>query len=285
MNGIINVNKPKGITSFDVIRKLRKILSLRKIGHTGTLDPLAEGVLLVCVGKATKLAQDIEAHSKEYVAEFELGYKTDTYDIEGTVIDKVENFSVTKEKLLEVINTFLGNIKQIPPMYSAIKVNGQKLYDLARKGETIEREARDIFIESIELLEFDGKKAKIKCSVSKGTYIRSLIYDIGEKLGTFAVMTSLLRTKVGEETLDKSFTLAEIESLKNERKENFITSVEDYFTYPKIYIEGEKNHTLFLNGNTLVFNGEDGIKRVYENDNFLGLASLKYNRLKGYKYY
>ncbi len=285
MNGIINVNKPKGITSFDVIRKLRKILSLRKIGHTGTLDPLAEGVLLVCVGKATKLAQDIEAHSKEYVAEFELGYKTDTYDIEGTVIDKVENFSVTKEKLLEVINTFLGNIKQIPPMYSAIKVNGQKLYDLARKGETIEREARDIFIESIELLEFDGKKAKIKCSVSKGTYIRSLIYDIGEKLGTFAVMTSLLRTKVGEETLDKSFTLAEIESLKNEGKENFITSVEDYFTYPKIYIEGEKNHTLFLNGNTLVFNGEDGIKRVYENDNFLGLASLKYNRLKGYKYY
>ena len=285
MNGIINVNKPKGITSFDVIRKLRKILSLRKIGHTGTLDPLAEGVLLVCVGKATKLAQDIEAHSKEYVAEFELGYKTDTYDIEGTVIDKVENFSVTKEKLLEVINTFLGNIKQIPPMYSAIKVNGQKLYDLARKGETIEREARDIFIESIELLEFDGKKAKIKCSVSKGTYIRSLIYDIGEKLGTFAVMTSLLRTKVGEETLDKSFTLAEIENLKNEGKENFITSVEDYFTYPKIYIEGEKNHTLFLNGNTLVFNGEDGIKRVYENDNFLGLASLKYNRLKGYKYY
>ena len=285
MNGIINVNKPKGITSFDVIRKLRKILSLRKIGHTGTLDPLAEGVLLVCVGKATKLAQDIEAHSKEYVAEFELGYKTDTYDIEGTVIDKVENFSVTKEKLLEVINTFLGNIKQIPPMYSAIKVNGQKLYDLARRGETIEREARDIFIESIELLEFDGKKAKIKCSVSKGTYIRSLIYDIGEKLGTFAVMTSLLRTKVGEETLDKSFTLAEIESLKNEEKENFITSVEDYFTYPKIYIEGEKNHTLFLNGNTLVFNGEDGIKRVYENDNFLGLASLKYNRLKGYKYY
>ena len=285
MNGIINVNKPKGITSFDVIRKLRKILSLRKIGHTGTLDPLAEGVLLVCVGKATKLAQDIEAHSKEYVAEFELGYKTDTYDIEGTVIDKVENFSVTKEKLLEVINTFLGNIKQIPPMYSAIKVNGQKLYDLARKGETIEREARDIFIESIELLEFDGKKAKIKCSVSKGTYIRSLIYDIGEKLGTFAVMTSLLRTKVGEETLDKSFTLAEIESLKNEGKENFITSVEDYFTYPKIYIEGEKNHTLFLNGNTLVFNGEDGMKRVYENDKFLGLASLKYNRLKGYKYY
>lgn len=285
MNGIINVNKPKGITSFDVIRKLRKILSLRKIGHTGTLDPLAEGVLLVCVGKATKLAQDIEAHSKEYIAEFELGYKTDTYDIEGAVIDKVENFSVEREKLSEIINTFLGNIKQIPPMYSAIKINGQKLYDLARKGETIEREARDIFIENIELLEFDGKKAKIKCSVSKGTYIRSLIYDIGEKLGTFATMTSLIRTKVGEETIEKSFTLSEIEKLKSEGKENFITSVEDYFIYPKINIEGEKNHTLFLNGNTLVFQGEDGMYRVYENENFLGLASLKYNRLKGYKYY
>lgn len=285
MNGIINVNKPKGITSFDVIRKLRKILSLKKIGHTGTLDPLAEGVLLVCVGKATKLAQDIEAHSKEYIAEFELGYKTDTYDIEGTVIDKVENFSVTKEELSETINKFIGNIKQIPPMYSAIKVNGQKLYDLARKGETIEREARDIFIESIELLEFDGKKAKIKCSVSKGTYIRSLIYDIGEELKTFAVMTSLLRTKVGEETLDKSFTLSEIENLKNEGKENFITSVEDYFTYPKINIEGEKNHTLFLNGNTLVFEKEDGMYRVYEENKFLGLAQVKHNRLKGYKYY
>ena len=285
MEGIINVNKPKGITSFDVIRRLRKILSTRKIGHTGTLDPMAEGVLLVCVGKATKLAQDIEASSKEYVAEFELGYKTDTYDIEGVVTDRKEDFSVSETELCEVMEKFIGDIEQIPPMYSAIKINGQKLYDLARKGETIERAPRKIRIENIELLEFDGKKAKIKCSVSKGTYIRSLIYDIGEKLGTFAVMTSLTRTKVGEETIDKSFTLSEIENLKNEGKENFITSVEDYFTYPKINIEGEKNRTLFLNGNTLIFNEEDGMKRVYENDKFLGLASLKYNRLKGYKYY
>lgn len=285
MNGIINVNKTKGITSFDVIRKLRKILSLRKIGHTGTLDPLAEGVLLVCVGKATKLAQDIEAYSKEYIAEFELGYKTDTYDIQGVVIEKVDNFSVSKEKLLEVISSFLGNIKQVPPMYSAIKINGQKLYELARKGEVVEREARDIFIENIELLEFNGKKAKIKCNVSKGTYIRSLIYDIGEKLGTFATMTSLVRTKVGEETIKKSFTLEEIENLYKNQKEDFITSVEDYFIFPKINIEGEKNHTLFLNGNTLIFDSDDGMYRVYYDNKFLGLASLKNNRLKGYKYY
>ena len=252
MEGIINVNKPKGITSFDVIRKLRKILSLRKIGHTGTLDPMAEGVLLVCVGKATKLAQDIEASSKEYIAGFELGYKTDTYDTEGTVTDKSEVFSVSSEKFTEVLKKFTGHIKQVPPMYSAIKINGQKLYDLARKGEIIEREARDVFIENIEVLEFDGKKGLLKCKVSKGTYIRSLIYDIGEELKTFAVMTSLVRTKVGVKTIEDSFTLDEIETLKHEGNTDFITSIENYFIYPKITISGEKNHTLFLNGNTPV---------------------------------
>ncbi|WP_300355926.1 tRNA pseudouridine(55) synthase TruB [Fusobacterium sp.] len=285
MDGIINVNKPKGITSFDVIRKLRKILSMRKIGHTGTLDPLAEGVLLVCVGKATKLAQDIEAHSKEYIAGFELGYKTDTYDIEGVTVDKKENFSVTLEELSEVIKKFIGNIKQVPPMYSAIKINGQKLYDLARKGEVVEREARDIFIESIEVLEFDGKKGILKCKVSKGTYIRSLIYDIGEELNTFAVMTSLVRTQVGEENICKSFSLEDIENLKQKDDLSFITSIEDYFVCPKINISGEKNHTLFLNGNTLIFDGNDGMYKVYYENKFLGLATLKNNRLKGYKYY
>lgn len=285
MDGIINVNKPKGITSFDVIRKLRKILSMKKLGHTGTLDPMATGVLLVCAGKATKLAQDIEASTKEYVAGFELGYKTDTYDIEGTVTERVENFSVTREQLLETIQKFIGDIEQIPPMYSAIKINGQKLYDLARKGETVEREARKIKIENIELLEFDGKQGKIKCTVSKGTYVRSLIYDIGEELKTFAVMTSLVRTRVGEETLEKSFTLEEIEKLKLEGSENFIATVENYFVYPKINISGDKNKTLFLNGNTLVFERNDGLYRVYYENSFVGLAQIKNNRLKGYKYY
>lgn len=146
MNGIININKPQGITSFDVIRKLRKILSIRKIGHTGTLDPLATGVLIVCVGKATKLVQDIEKKEKEYIAEFDLGYKTDTYDIQGKTLDKVDNFSVTKEELETVLKNYIGDIKQVPPMYSAIKINGKKLYELARRGETIERAARDISI-------------------------------------------------------------------------------------------------------------------------------------------
>ncbi len=332
MEGIINVNKPKGITSFDVIRRLRKILSTRKIGHTGTLDPMAEGVLLVCVGKATKLAQDIEASSKEYVAEFELGYKTDTYDIEGVVTDRKEDFLVSETELCEVMEKFIGDIEQIPPMYSAIKINGQKLYDLARKGETIERAPRKIRIENIELLEFgdieqippmysaikingqklydlarkgetieraprkirieniellefDGKKAKIKCSVSKGTYIRSLIYDIGEELKTFAVMTSLVRVRVGGETLEKSFTLEEIEKIMISGELSFISTVENYFVCPDIEITGEKNKTLFLNGNTLIFNKNDGMYRVYWEKSFLGLAQIKNNRLKGYKYY
>lgn len=285
MEGIININKPKGITSFDVIRKLRKILSIKKIGHTGTLDPMATGVLLVCVGKVTKLAQDIEASSKEYVAEFELGYKTDTYDIEGVITDRKEDFSVTETELLSVLKKFIGNIEQIPPMYSAIKINGQKLYDLARKGETVEREPRKVKIEKIELLEFDGKKAKIKCSVSKGTYIRSLIYDIGEELKTFAVMTALTRTQVGEETLEKSYTFEEIEEMKKKEDYSFISTVENYFIYPEIEIAGEKNKTLFLNGNTLIFNQNDGLYRVYFEKEFMGLAEIKNNRLKGYKYY
>ncbi|MFK4785207.1 tRNA pseudouridine(55) synthase TruB [Fusobacterium sp. MFO224] len=288
MNGIINVNKPQGITSFDVIRKLRKILSIRKIGHTGTLDPLATGVLIVCVGKATKLVQDIEKEEKEYIAEFDLGYKTDTYDTEGKVLDKVNDFSITQEQLENVLKHYVGNIKQIPPMYSAIKVNGKKLYELARKGETIERKARDISIFSLDLLKFDGKRVKIKCVVSKGTYIRSLIYDIGEDLKTFATMTSLVRTKVGKENIEKSFTLETIETLKENNDFSFLYDIESYFDYPTFPISGEKSKTLFLNGNTLVTPQlKNGFYKVYdsETNKFLGLSHVVSERLKAYKYY
>lgn len=288
MNGIININKPQGITSFDVIRKLRKILSIRKIGHTGTLDPLATGVLIVCVGKATKLVQDIEKKEKEYIAEFDLGYKTDTYDIQGKTLDKVDNFSVTKEELETVLKNYIGDIKQVPPMYSAIKINGEKLYELARRGETIERAARDISIFSLELLEFNGKKVKIKCVVSKGTYIRSLIYDIGEDLKIFATMTSLIRTKVGNENIDNSFTLETIESLKEKEDFSFLYDIETYFNYPNFSISGDKNKKLFLNGNTLITPDlKDGLYRVYDSETniFLGLANVISERLKAYKYY
>ena len=200
MEGIILVNKPKGISSFDVIRKLKKILKTKKIGHTGTLDPLATGLMLICVGKATKLASDLEAKNKVYLADFEIGYATDTYDIEGKRI--AENLiDVSKDNLELSLKKFIGDIKQVPPMYSAIKIDGNKLYHLARKGIEIERPERDVTIEYIKLLDFKDNKAKIETKVSKGCYIRSLIYDIGLDLGTYATMTELQRINVGEYSL------------------------------------------------------------------------------------
>ncbi|MDU1911519.1 tRNA pseudouridine(55) synthase TruB [Fusobacterium sp.] len=286
MEGIINVNKPSGITSFDVIRKLRRILHERKIGHTGTLDPLAEGVLVICIGKATKLVQDIEGYEKTYTAGFELGYKTDTYDTEGEIIEKREVNDITISKLENVLKNFIGEIEQIPPMYSALKVDGKKLYELARQGIEIERKARLIEIKFIDIIEFDGLKGKIRCDVSKGTYIRSLIDDMGKALGTLATMTSLVREKVGNSNIKDSYTLEEIETMYSEKKTDFLYSVEDFFKYPKITLEGEKNMILFLNGNTVRFTAPDDRYRIYNNaGKFLGLCNVSNNLLKGYKYF
>lgn len=285
MEGIININKPSGISSFDVIRVLRKTLKEKRIGHTGTLDPLATGVLIICVGKATRLAQDIEGYSKVYVAELELGYKTDTYDIEGSVTEKSSIESVAFDEFKNVVDSFVGHSKQLPPMYSAIKINGQKLYELARKGIEVERKTRDINIDFIEIVEFDGKKAKIRCKVSKGTYIRSLIYDIGEKLGTFATMTSLVREKVGDIDIANAFSLEEIENLHNNNREDFLWSVEKFFDYPKLILNNERDLKLFSNGNTVRFSATDGRYRIYNGETFIGLANVNNNLLKGYKYF
>lgn len=285
MEGIININKPSGITSFDVIRILRRVLKEKRIGHTGTLDPLAEGVLVVCLGRATRLVQDIEGYTKIYTAGFELGYRTDTYDIEGKIIEESDKKSVSRDELEEKVKRFIGNIKQVPPMYSALKVDGQKLYDLARKGIEIERKSRDVQIDFIEILEFDGTKGKIRCQVSKGTYIRSLIEDLGKELGTFATMTSLVRESVGNSKLEEAYTPDEIEKLYLEDKTDFLQSVEEFFKYPKANIDEGKNLTLFLNGNTIRYSTEDGKYRVYCNDRFLGLANVNNNLLKGYKYF
>jgi len=285
LEGIININKPSGITSFDVIRVLRRVLKEKRIGHTGTLDPLAEGVLVVCLGRVTRLVQDIEGYSKIYTAGFELGYRTDTYDIEGKTIEESEKKSATRDELDRVLKKFIGDIKQIPPMYSALKVDGQKLYDLARKGIEVERKARDIHIDFIEVLEFDGVKGKIRCGVSKGTYIRSLIDDMGRELGTLATMSSLVREKVGDSSIDKAFTLEDIERLHNEGNSSFLQSVEEFFTYPQLEIEEGKNLTLFLNGNTIRHQSPNGRYRVYCQNKFLGLANVNNNLLKGYKYF
>ena len=287
MEGIIVVNKPKGITSFDVIRKLKKILKTKKIGHTGTLDPLATGVMLVCVGKATKLASDLEAKDKIYIADFDIGYATDTYDIEGKKI--AENIiDVSKEDLEQSIKKFIGNIKQVPPMYSAVKIDGNKLYHLARKGIEIERPERDVTIEYINLLDFKDNKAKIKTKVSKGCYIRSLIYDIGQDLGTYATMTALQRKQVGDYSLEDSCSLEQIEEMVLNNDFKFLKTIEEIFSYDKYSLQTEKELTLYKNGNTVKIkeNLENKKYRIYFQDEFIGLANVENNNLlKGYKYY
>lgn len=287
MEGIIVVNKPKGITSFDVIRKLKKVLKTKKIGHTGTLDPLATGVMLVCVGKATKLASDLEAKDKVYITDFDIGYATDTYDIEGKKI--AENIiKISKENLENSIKKFIGNIKQVPPMYSAIKIDGNKLYHLARKGIEVERPKRDVTIEYINLLDFKDNKAKIETKVSKGCYIRSLIYDIGQDLGTYATMTALQRVQVGNYSLENSYSLEKIEDMALNNNFKFLKSVEEIFSYDKYSLQTEKELTLYKNGNTVKIKEilENKKYRIYFQNEFLGLANIENNNLlKGYKYY
>ena len=287
MEGIIVVNKPKGITSFDVIRKLKKILNTEKIGHTGTLDPLATGVMLVCVGRATKLASDLEAKDKIYIADFDIGYATDTYDIEGKKI--VENtIEISKENLEQSIKKFISNIKQIPPMYSAIKIDGNKLYHLARKGIEVERPERDVTIEYINLLDFKDNKAKIETKVSKGCYIRSLIYDIGQDLGTYATMTALQRKQVGDYSLENSYSLEQIEKMVLNNDFKFLKTIEEIFSYDKYSLQTEKELTLYKNGNTVKIkeNLENKRYRIYFQNEFVGLANIENNNLlKGYKYY
>lgn len=287
MEGIIVVNKPKGITSFDVIRKLKKILKTKKIGHTGTLDPLATGVMLMCVGKATKLASDLEAKDKVYIADFDIGYATDTYDIEGKKIAK-NIIEISKENLEQSIKKFIGNIKQVPPMYSAIKIDGNKLYHLARKGIEVERPERDVTIEYINLLDFKDNKAKIETKVSKGCYIRSLIYDIGQDLGTYATMTALQRKQVGDYSLEDSYSLEQIEEMVLNNDFKFLKTVEEIFSYDKYSLQTEKELTLYKNGNTVKIkeNLENKKYRIYFQDEFIGLANVENNNLlKGYKYY
>lgn len=231
MNGILVVNKEKGYTSRDVVNIVSKVINTKKVGHTGTLDPIAEGVLVLTIGKCTKLCDYLTSNYKEYIAEFELGYETDTLDNTGSVLKSSEKV-VSYEEVVNVINSFVGEYNQEVPKYSAVKINGKKLYEYARNGKEVTLPSRVVDIKSIEILSM-RKSIKIKCMVSKGTYIRSLIRDIGEKLGTYATMTSLLRTKQGMFDIDSSYKLDDI------RNGNFkLIEVEEVFEcYPKIFID------------------------------------------------
>ena len=252
-NGIINIYKEKGFTSFDVIAKLRGILKQKKIGHTGTLDPDATGVLPVCLGNGTKLCELLTEKQKEYVACMRLGMKTDTQDISGTVLEE-SKVECSEEEIVEAVTSFLGTQEQIPPMYSAIKINGKKLYELARKGITVERASRSITIYEIEIIEINIPEVKIRVVCSKGTYIRTLCEDIGNKLRCGAVMTSLVRTRVSEFRIEDALSLDEVESLRDQKKlDEKIINVDDLFPgYHKIITNLESDRFL-LNGNKLRF--------------------------------
>ena len=211
MNGVILVNKPAGITSHDVVMKVRRALNQKRIGHTGTLDPLADGLMILTVGKSTKILPYLAEHFKEYVCEMRLGQRTDTLDTTGTLLEKREINPVTEEMIIDVLNSFLGKSLQIPPMYSAKKVDGKPLYKLARKNIEIERKSCEIEIREIELLEFSADRITFRVICSTGTYVRVLTQDIAERTDNIAVMSRLTRTKIDRFTLEEAFTLKQID--------------------------------------------------------------------------
>lgn len=239
MDGVIVLNKPWGKTSHDMVSFIRRLLGTRRVGHTGTLDPAAVGVLPICIGKATKAAELLTAADKAYRAELVLGMTTDTQDAEGEILTE-QPVTCTAEDVERAVLEFVGEIKQIPPMYSAIKQDGKKLYELARAGITVERKARNVTIHSIQIEEVDLEKGMVTIDVacSKGTYIRTLCEDIGLRLGCGGYMNKLERTKSGQFLLEHSFTCDELAVLKDEGKlENAIVPVDQLFPdFPKLYL-------------------------------------------------
>lgn len=252
IHGIINVYKEKGYTSHDVVAKLRGIAGQKKIGHTGTLDPDATGVLPVCLGKATKVCDLLTDKDKTYEATLLLGKSTDTQDVSGEVLSEKDTNALTDEEVRAVIESFVGDYEQIPPMYSALKVNGKKLYELAREGKVIERKARPVVIHEIVVKEMDLPRVRMEVTCSKGTYIRTLCHDIGEKLGCGGCMEALERTKVGRFEMKDSLKLEEIKHLKDEGKlEDVMISIDAMFCqYPGVFVK-RKWESLAKNGNPL----------------------------------
>lgn len=250
-DGIINVYKEKGFTSFDVVAKLRGILGQRKVGHTGTLDPEAEGVLPVCVGKGTRLCDLLTDHDKTYRATLLLGVTTDTQDTTGTVLSQRSTEGLTEAAVREAISSFVGTYSQVPPMYSALKVNGRKLYELAREGKEVERKARQVKIHGIVIESMNLPEVVMTVDCSKGTYIRTLCHDIGERLSTGGCMKELLRTRVGRFSAKESLTLEKLQQLKDEgRLSEAVWPLESVFDgYRRLRSSSERLDKLLRNGN------------------------------------
>ena len=280
MDGVLIINKPKGFTSHDVVNILRKALNTKKIGHTGTLDPNATGVLPILIGKATQISKYLIEHNKTYIATISLGEKTDTGDGQGNIIEKDLNFqNISCKQIGDVLKTFIGKQKQIPPIYSAIKINGKKAYEYARKGQTVELEPRDIEIYSIDLIKIENNEITFEVSCSKGTYIRTLCEDIAKKLGTIGYMKELTRTSVNEFKLENAVTIDEIKENSLIVKEKVINIETIFKDKPELELNDRKKE-LFLNGVRLTFEKPNDIYRIYNNNEFIGLGTVQDNLLK-----
>ena len=290
MDGIIIINKTKGCTSHDIVYKIKKMLN-EKVGHTGTLDPMAEGVLPILIGKGTLLSKYLINHDKKYIVELQLGIKTDTADSEGKVIEEqpVDKERLTTESITNILHKFIGKQEQVPPIYSAIKVNGKKLYEYARKGQQVELNPRQIEIYNIDLIDYSLEEEQIKFEVfcGKGTYIRSLCEDIATKFGTVGYMKSLKRIQVGDFKIEDSITIDELQKIVENTEiekyelENKIISVEKIFENSPLIKLDDRKLGLFLNGVMLTQKYDDGIYKIYNKTNeFVGTGTIQNNLLK-----
>lgn len=285
MDGVIIINKPKNYTSHDIVYKIKKI-SGEKVGHTGTLDPLAQGVLPILIGKATKCSAYLTNHDKTYQVELKLGIKTETADGEGNILQE-ENVSeeiLKKEYVEKVLLSMVGKQEQVPPIYSAIKVNGKKLYEYARKGQEVEIKPREITIYSMKLnnINIEQKTINYIVECSKGTYIRSLCEDIASKLGTIGYMNNLVRIKVGKFSIQDSISIDDLIYANNpkEKLEEKIITIEELFENVGKIELNQKSLNLFLNGVKISEFKSDGIYKIYCNTDFIGIGSIKNERLK-----
>lgn len=287
MDGIIIINKTKGCTSHDIVYKIKKMLN-EKVGHTGTLDPMAEGVLPILVGKGTLASKYLINHDKKYIVELQLGTKTDTADGEGRIVKQqpVNKEILTTKNIEKILQSFVGKQEQIPPIYSAIKINGKKLYEYARKGQEIELKPRKIEIYNIKLINYSLEEKQIKFEVfcGKGTYIRSLCEDIAIKFGTVGYMKSLKRIQVGDFKIEDSITIDELNNIiqKNElyKTKTIITLEKLFEKIPSIRLDNRKLE-LFLNGVMLTQKQNEGVYKIYnQKDEFIGTGTIKDNLLK-----
>lgn len=280
MMGIINVNKPQDFTSHDVVAVMRKLCGVKKIGHTGTLDPMATGVLVVCIGKVTRVIEYMDGHGKEYLCRVRLGIRTDTYDVWGKTLEKKDTAGITKEMIENALSKFRGKIEQQPPLYSALKVNGRKLYEYARAGQDVEIKKRKVTISDIRLIDLYGSEAVIYVKCSGGTYIRSICHDLGKMLGCGAAMSALERTASGPFRIGDAVPLSELRAMEEDEIEKLLLPA-DYplSDFGKIFLESGQANGL-IDGKRIEFSPEQIGKEtekaekycVYSNGRFIGVA-------------